>query len=78
MKRIISMLTAAVCIFAAASASPVFAMEAGTMTEHQEQYKAEQENAFPDPDAVSVKATVDDLEFSVYDEYAVLTNCTDR
>ena len=78
MKRIISMLTAAVCILSAVSASPVFAMEAGTMTEHQEQWKAEQENAFPDPDAVSVKAAVGDLEFSVYDEYAVLTNCTDR
>ena len=45
MKRIISMLTAAVCILAAASASPVFAMEDGTMTEHKEQWKAEQENA---------------------------------
>ena len=36
MKRIISMLTAAVCILAAASAAPVCAMEAGTLTEHQE------------------------------------------
>ncbi len=57
-------------------AAPVSALEAATQEQLSAQNQEIQE--FPDPDAAYTKAVENDLEFRLYADYAVLTNCSNN
>ncbi|MBQ8926811.1 MAG: leucine-rich repeat protein [Oscillospiraceae bacterium] len=78
MKKIRILLTALAVPFclSAVSALPAGALEAATHEEYLEQRAALTE--FPDPDASYTTLSQDGLTFRLYDEYAVLAECTDR
>ena len=79
-KRILTALAALtmLCGAIAACAQPAAAIEAGLMTEYNQQRAMEAANAFPDPDAAYRTVTEGIFQFHVYEDYAVLSKCTDR
>ena len=79
-KRILTALAALtmLCGTVAAWAQPVAAIEVGLLTEYSKQRAEEAANAFPDPDAAYSTVTEGVFQFHVYDDYAVLSKCTDR
>lgn len=78
MKKIISTLSALtiICNVIMTNTISVNAMEAATYIEQVQQ--AKEREIFPDPDASYYTFTEDNLEYHIYDNYAVLYECNDR
>lgn len=78
MKKLISILSALaiMCSLSIINTVSVNAMEAATYQEFITQRKEIVE--YPDPDMKYISLINNDLEFRLYDEFAVLSECTDR
>ena len=78
MKKIVSLLSAVTLLSLPIQAAPlsVRAMEAATYQEYTAQTKETAE--FPDPDMKYISLIDNNLEFRLYDEFAVLSECKDR
>jgi hypothetical protein len=79
MKKAVSFIISAamVCGTAQQFAAPVWAGESSTYVEYHDEVRAETENEFPDPYARYTQVTEGSLVFNVYDEFALLEECTD-
>lgn len=80
MKKTIAMLTVLACICSAVTGAgfSASAMEACTNAERSEQWKAQSEHEFPDPDSQYAWVNEGDYAFRIYEDFAVLAECKNR
>ena len=74
MKKIICIAAAMLCALTAAPFT-ASAIEAGTYADRREKTEQQGITEFPDPEAKYTVVTEGDLEFRLYDEFALLSDC---